>query len=272
MSEIMYAWLIYDRAGAVRNEDYIRYHHELGQSLGIRFDVMIREENTDAVFLEKARAHRPDAALVRTIEPSVNRLLESDGIPVYNSYHVSGIANHKGRCIEYIRTHTDVPCIPLKETAEPGDVIKPVAGHGGIGVVRAESGGSVPAGCICQPFIEGPCEDVRVYVIGKRIVAAVKRKAQEGEFRANASLGGSVSPYELSASERDYVEQIICQFDFGMVGIDFVIDQDGQFVFSEIEDVVGARMLYRTFPDLDILKEYFIFLLSAFYEKNRKTT
>lgn len=293
-----YAWLIYDRAGAERNRDYIRYHHELGHKLGIRFETIVLPDRpgiagvpcdrSDAVWSDIADlsgSSRPDFAIVRTIRPSVNRELERRGIPVYNSYKVSYIANHKGRCLMYVSTNADVPCVPLKAVIEPGDVIKPVSGHGGMGVRRVRSEAEAEAlgqrlwtpdsvaegeagrtvdedasACICQPFIEGPCEDVRVYVIGERIAAAVKRVAPDGEFRANASLGAAVFPYELRECERTYAERIIRLFSFGMVGIDFIIDRDGQFLFSEIEDVVGARMLYRTHPEIDILREYLMYL------------
>ena len=42
-----------------------------------------------------------------------------------------------------------------------------------------------------------------------------------------------------------------------MAGIDFIIDKNGEFVFNEIEDVVGSRMLYKTHPDMDILDIFF---------------
>ena len=165
-----------------------------------------------------------------------------------------------------------------------GYVIKSATGHGGNEVMRLPGGkdgdisGKSDSGyseelsviisgwlqnddVIIQPFISGPGEDVRVYVIGDEIVAAVKRRVssrrlERGEFRANASLGGDVTAYELSDDGRDLVSQITDQFDFGMAGIDFIIDDGGRFIFNEIENVVGARMLYRCCPDIDILDKY----------------
>ena len=87
-------------------------------------------------------------------------------------------------------------------------------------------------------------QDVRVYVIGKEIIAAVCRTATSG-FKSNYSLGGSVELYTLSEKQKILVNKIIDQFDFGLVGIDFLIGDDGEFIFNEIEDVVGARMLYQ---------------------------
>ena len=168
-----------------------------------------------------------------------------------------------------------------------GYVVKPAGGHGGAGVCRIPDDSLDAIGSrdgltgeeltgyltgeglkrcllqddlILQPFIEGPGEDIRVYVIGDRIVAAVRRRAPEGEFRANASLGGEAESIEPDEILTDYVQQIIEVFDFGMVGIDFIVDKNGNYVFNEIEDAVGARMLYRTRPEIDILDEYIRFI------------
>ena len=98
-----------------------------------------------------------------------------------------------------------------------------------------------------------------MYVIGKKIVAAVKRTPKEG-FKSNFSLGGKVEPFELSETQRDIVEKVLDVFDFGLAGIDFFC-YGNEFVLNEIEDVVGARMLYQCFPDVDLLGQYFSFIL-----------
>ncbi|MEE3467381.1 MAG: ATP-grasp domain-containing protein [Eubacterium sp.] len=309
----MNAWLIYDREGAERNRDYIEYHHEVGARYGVTFHLVYADElpgrisaclhgssSGDDMGTEPghlgACAH-PDFAIVRTIAPQINEALEAEGIPTYNNSKVSRITNHKYRCIEYIAQHTDVPTIPTTLLAcppadlhpgdvtkpvsghggspdlsliRPGDVIKPVSGHGGAGVMRVPEDGLskvqqslLSSGeYIRQPFIEGPGEDVRVYVIGDRIIAAVCRHARADDFRANASLGGQISPYHLNETETNYVNQIIHCFKFGLVGIDFIIDNNNQFIFNEIEDVVGARMLYKTHPEIDILDSYIYYIIT----------
>ena len=111
---------------------------------------------------------------------------------------------------------------------------------------------------VAQEKVGNKNSDLRVYVIGKTILASVLRESNEG-FRANFSLGGRVSLYELSDKERHLVQRIIDLFDFDMVGIDFILDDNGNLVFNEIEDVVGARMLYQC-SDIDIVKEYLQYL------------
>ena len=71
----------------------------------------------------------------------------------------------------------------------PDYVIKAVDGHGGKQVfLTNESFDSIQKGIagsdfILQPFVKGPGVDLRVYVIGKEIVGAVKRQANNS-FRS----------------------------------------------------------------------------------------
>lgn len=152
-------------------------------------------------------------------------------------------------------------------------VIKAVDGHGGQQVFMLDRGSACEDNAKCcndsirhilegiggsdtvvQPFTGSRHQDLRVYVIGKEIIAAVLRTSKEG-FRANYSLGGEVSLYNLSDAEKEIVRRITDKFDFGLVGIDFIIGDEGELIFNEIEDVVGSRMLYRC-SDINIVELY----------------
>ena len=62
-----------------------------------------------------------------------------------------------------------------------------------------------------------------------------------------------------NAGKTTVLNRIVEEFDFGLVGIDFIYDE-GRPVFNEIEDVVGARMLY-SLTDIDIADRYLEFIL-----------
>lgn len=51
---------------------------------------------------------------------------------------------------------------------------------------------------IIQEYIETMATDVRAIVAGKKVIAAMKRKATTRELRANIHMGGVGEPYELS--------------------------------------------------------------------------
>ena len=268
------AWLIYDDEGGKRNADYIALHKEIGISQGISF-VLKRAED----LLQNIPNEHPDFAIVRAICPTLSKRLEEDGILIFNPAFVSEICNDKGKTIEYVAEKTEVPVIPtegfvageLTESllaAHPDSVVKAVDGHGGTQVFRSEKAiaeirrGLGDSDFIIQPFIKGGGRDVRVYVIGKEIVGAVERISPDG-FKSNYSQGGTVRMYSLMEREKNFVRQICEVFSFGMVGIDFIIDETGAFILNEIEDVVGARMLYACCPEIDLLGKYFSYIRSV---------
>ena len=269
------AWLIYDQKGAERNAEFIRMHQETGASLQIDVSLIVTEQNSDLSL--RFQKEQPDFALMRTIQPELTKQLERLGIPVFNNSFVSEICNDKGKTLTYVGTHSDVSVIPTQRFTNaqlsrelffrfPNHVVKTVDGHGGSQVFRTnESWERIRKGIGCsdfviQPFIEGPGRDIRLYVIGRKIVGAVERQAVV-DFRANFSLGGRVRAFPWGEREENLVRAISGLFSFGLVGIDFIMDGQGNWLLNEIEDVVGARMLYQCQPQIRLLEQYFAFIL-----------
>ncbi|WP_200975705.1 30S ribosomal protein S6--L-glutamate ligase [Echinicola sp. 20G] len=92
-------------------------------------------------------------------------------------------------------------------------IIKLLEGTQGLGVVLAETrkaGQSVieafhglKARVIVQEFIkEAKGADIRAFVVNGRVVGAMKRQGEEGEFRSNLHRGGKATVIKLSAAER----------------------------------------------------------------------
>ena len=102
-----------------------------------------------------------------------------------------------------------------------------------------------------------PCntlgKDLRVWAVGGKIITAILRESNS-DFRSNFCLGGSATVYQLRDKEINLVEKIINLVKSDYIGIDFLFHK-GELVFNEIEDTVGARMVYEK-TDIDILKIY----------------
>lgn len=280
------AWLVYDRAGAVRNKSYIQMHKEAGAAMQIEICLVVTEDIHNIA--QYAIEQSPDFAIVRTIQPKLSRQLEELGIPVFNNSFVSEICNHKGKTFEVVRNKSDLPLVPSEYfpnsclsfqfiSRYPNHVIKAVKGHGGSQVfctnepwhrIRSGIDGS---DFLIQPFIKGPGTDIRLYVIGSQIVGAVKRQAVNG-FRANFSLGGQVCPFLWGKQETKWVKTLSDIFDFGLVGVDFLVDERGDLLLNEIEDVVGARMLYQCHPQIRLLEQYLSFILKKLESHTCKST
>ncbi len=242
---------------------------------------------------------KPDFVINRAIYPLLSKQFECMGIRVFNNSYVSEICNDKARTYQYL-AQTGIKMVDssfyrncqVKEVLSKVDestVIKAVEGHGGRQVFLVEPSevleyepdsesdddmensisiknkndimnGLECSDVVVQPLIGRKHQDLRVYVIGKEIVAAVLRTAREG-FKSNFSLGGEVRLYQLSEDEVAIVNIIMKQFEFGLVGIDFIIGDEGELIFNEIEDVVGARMLYQC-SEINLVERYLKFIMN----------
>ena len=205
------------------------------------------------------------------------------GIRVFNNALLSEICNDKAKTYQYL-AGTGIRMVDsdfcknrlLKDTMNrmmDQTVIKAVDGHGGsqVFLMDQDSIGDIAvrdsilngiggSDAVLQPLTGSRHQDLRVYVIGQEIVAAVLRTAREG-FKSNFSLGGEVCLYELSEEEERIVRIIMSQFDIGLVGIDFIIGDEGELIFNEIEDVVGSRMLYQC-SGINIVEKYLTYIKS----------
>ena len=73
-----------------------------------------------------------------------------------------------------------------------------------------------------QEYIEND-GDVRVFIIGKKIIAAIKRHSQnETEFRNNASLGGKTEIYKLNRQEKKIALAAAKALNYQITGVDLI--------------------------------------------------
>lgn len=275
-------WLIYDQAGAKRNQTYISMHIEEGKKLGIEVQLLYAEKfffgvenQTVIVYYNQRKVTLPDFIICRTINPELSFMLEQTKVPLFNQAKVAEIANNKAKTYAFFCGKgipmADAVFLTAKQLAAEWDtigeefVIKAVAGHGGTQVFLKQEQDKMHilnaignSDVVVQPLVPGG-KDVRVYVLENEILAAVCRTAKEG-FKSNYSLGGDVALYPLSEENVCLVKKIVKQLSFGLVGIDFLIDEQGKFWFNEIEDVVGARMLYQL-TSINLVKRYLQFIL-----------
>lgn len=97
---------------------------------------------------------------------------------------------------------------------------------------RVESLGSRPF--ILQQFVAPAGEDFRLYVVGDRVVAAMRRCSADGDFRANVALGGCAESYSPT-EEEIWIAQRSCRLlglSFG--GVDLLHDAQGHPFLCEV--------------------------------------
>ncbi len=88
--------------------------------------------------------------------------------------------------------------------------------------------GAVPR--IFQEYIECGSEDIRIEVVGGKAVASVRRTAPDGDFRANATLGGTMLPYTPTDEERDLALEAADAVEADFAGVDIIRSPEGPLV------------------------------------------
>lgn len=125
----------------------------------------------------------------------------------------------------------------------PPLVIKLLEGTQGKGVVLAETRQAVEsvidafrgleAHFLVQEFIqEAKGADMRCFVIGERVVAAMQRQAKEGEFRSNLHRGGSARLAKITPEERSVAVRSAKIMGLNVAGVDLLRSAHGPLVME----------------------------------------
>jgi ribosomal protein S6--L-glutamate ligase len=151
-------------------------------------------------------------------------------------------------------------------------VIKLLEGTQGIGVVLAETQQAaesviesflgLKASVLVQEYIkEAGGADIRCLVIGDKVVAAMKRQAKAGEFRANIHRGGTPSLVKITPEERSTAIRAARTMGLNVSGVDMLRTNHGPVVI-EVNSSPGLEGI-ETVTGKDIAS-----LIIQFLEKN----
>jgi ribosomal protein S6--L-glutamate ligase len=135
-------------------------------------------------------------------------------------------------------------------------VLKLLEGTQGRGVVLAETSKAaesvidafreLDANFLVQQYIrEAGGSDIRAFVIGDRVVAAMRRQAKEGEFRSNLHRGGTASVVKLAPEERATAVRAAKTIGLNVAGVDIIRSNHGPLVLEVnsspgLEGIEGA--------------------------------
>jgi ribosomal protein S6--L-glutamate ligase len=122
-------------------------------------------------------------------------------------------------------------------------VIKLLEDTQGIGVVLGETPKSaksvieafrgLDANILVQEFIkEAGGTDIRAFVIGGRVVAAMLRQGAEGEFRSNLHRGGSAKLIKITPEERSTAVRAARALGLNVCGVDMLRSNHGPVVME----------------------------------------
>lgn len=279
------------REACLKRGHYVKVLHTL------RFSLLV-ESGRPALFFRNRRLSRYDAVMPRigasisSFGTAVVRQFEQMGVFSLNSSSAISSARDKLRSTQLLSRHG----VGIPPTAFARDranvlqsietvggapvVIKLLEGAQGIGVILAESSKMAEAiietlqstrqDVVVQRFVsESRGRDVRAFVVGDRVVAAMSRQAAPGEFRANLHRRGRATKIDIDpAFERTAI--IAAQvMGLHVAGVDMLEGPDGPLVLEvnsspglqgieaatgvDVADAIVHHLESQvSFPDLDL--------------------
>ncbi len=273
-----------------------RGHHAVVLNT-MKFSIDLEANEPDLYFASKPLSHY-DAVIPR-IGASITYfgtavVRQFEQMDVFCANSSAGIANSRDklRSLQFLSRHEiGIPkttfvrdrkdVIPAIERVGGAPVIiKLLLGTQGVGVILAESIKTAQAiietlqvtkqNVLIQKFVsESKGRDIRAFVVGDQVVAAMRRTARGDEFRSNVHRGGSAEAVELSEDYRETAVRAAQIMGLRVAGVDMLEAKVGPQVLEVnsspglegIEqatklDVAGAVIDYVaaqvSFPELDI--------------------
>ncbi|MCB1151141.1 RimK family alpha-L-glutamate ligase [bacterium] len=263
----------------------------------LRFGIELQHGEPDLTFRGKRLSHY-DAVLPR-IGASITYfgtavVRQFEQMDVYTPNTAAGIANSRDKLrslqvlsrhdigipvTTFVRDRKDV-LAAIRHVGGAPVIIKILEGTQGVGVILADSEKVAEAiietlqsarqNVLVQQFIaESRGRDVRAFVVGDRVVAAMRRVAQGNEFRSNVHRGGRTETVTLTPEMEECAVRAAQILGLRVAGVDMLESNDGPLIMEVnsspglegIEsctglDVAGAIIDYVSdqvaFPELDI--------------------
>ena len=148
-------------------------------------------------------------------------------------------------------------------------VMKLLQGTQGQGIVLAETRKAaesvmsafrqLDADIMVQEYIqESSGTDIRAFVIGNRVVAAMRRIAPEGEFRSNLHRGAKVEKITLTEQENQIAIQATNILGLNIAGVDLMRSDRGPLIL-EVNSSPGLQGI-ETCTNIDIASQIITFI------------
>ncbi len=279
----MYGWIIYPKdtinnkfgnnAFAWMKESALK--NDICLDIIFSDDLIILSSNKKAEFIYCGETLRlPDFVIMRDYNYAVSMQLENLGIRVINS--TKSMFNSRNKAVTaqlLVKNKVNTPKFLFTKEKnyeyihnyfyKRKFVMKTLEGSRGKGVYLIENiedynnaYNEIRGQYFCQDFID--CSygrDLRVYVLGNKVLGCVKRISDSG-FKSNYSLGGRVEKYELADSIKEISLSAAKALSLDFCGIDLLFMEDS-FTVCEVNGNAGFRTISKVSSDIDIPMELF---------------
>lgn len=239
-----------------------------------QFDLLVCEDDSRSILIDGVSRPLPDFLLPRTyvvdtgyFPLAVIRQFERLGVQVFNNAASIEMVADKLHTHQVLiaaglpNPRTMLAKIPVdidlveKHIGFPV-VVKTLLGVNGTGVFLMEDRKSFEdlmgltaqtspkAQLIFQKFVASSHgRDIRLFVVDGRVIAAMERRAKEGDFKANYSQGGSVHKLEPDRVAHDIAIRTAKAMNLQIAGIDLLYDEQGGYTVCEANSFPGFKGL-----------------------------
>lgn len=226
------------------------------------------------------------------IIPRIGTKVTKHGAAIVKQFEMNGIfstarslsitrARNKVRTMQ-IMTRKGIPIPETLFSINPDDIeeqiellggapviIKLQEGTQGLGVILAESKKSAKSiidtfykmdtSILIQKYIEeSNGEDIRIFVVGKKVVASMKRSSEAGEFRSNVHRGGSTELIKPTNKEIQIALKATKNLGLGVAGVDLIRSKSGPLLI-EVNASPGLQGIEAA-TGVNIAKEIILFV------------
>jgi ribosomal protein S6--L-glutamate ligase len=239
----------------------------------LQFDIRVSRRTPELFY--QGRPVGPVDAVVPRIGASIThfglavvRQFEMLGVYCLNESQAIARSRDKLRCLQLLSRHDiglpptiytrDAEHVPacIERVEGPPVVVKLLQGTQGIGVVLAES--TMAASSVIEAFHgldqniliqkyihEANGSDIRALVVGRKVVAAMRRQAVTGEFRSNIHRGGTARKIRLPADYRRTALAAARALGLTVAGVDLIESAEGPMVM-EVNSSPGLEGIQKT--------------------------
>jgi ribosomal protein S6--L-glutamate ligase len=239
----------------------------------LQFDIRVSRGNPELLYQGEP------VGAVDAVIPRIGASITYFGLAVVRQFEMMGVyclnesqaiarSRDKLRCLQLLSRH-DIGLPPTVYTRQadhvpacieqlegPPVVVKLLQGTQGIGVVLAETAMAAHSvieafhgleqNILIQKFIkEAKGADIRALVVGRRVVAAMKRQAVAGEFRSNIHRGGTAKKMRLPAEYRRTALAAARVLGLTLAGVDLIESDEGPMVM-EVNSSPGLEGIQKT--------------------------
>jgi gamma-F420-2:alpha-L-glutamate ligase len=123
---------------------------------------------------------------------------------------------------------------------------------------------------ILQEFVsDSHGKDLRVIVVGGKVIGAMKRESVDGDFRANITRGGEAKPVELDEQMEYLALESTRLLNLDIGGVDLLYDNDG-YKICEVNSSPGFLGMEK-YTDIRVAEQIVMYVKNKIgYYDNRE--